>query len=324
MKIHVESEFAPLRKVVLAASEFAFPTIPLTEKEKSFLLPEIVTMYEKGYGKNFKDVFPELQVQWESERRNLHNLLKRHGIEVLEPRLLTEEEKVQYRYQGYSNFFARDPFFTIGEYVIEGSLRFMHRRNEITPIRPILREHIISSNALYVSCPAPEHPSITIEDDSIGPFLEGGDIHVIKDHLFVGISGLATNENGFEWLKQLLPTYTIEKVRLHPSILHLDCAMSLVREGLMIVCEDAFLDGLPVYFDTWDKIHVTLEQCAQLITNGLPINPDLYITDQAFQDIGLQLEERGVTVEYLDFSITRSFGGSIRCSTQPLARTFEK
>ena len=34
--------------------------------------------------------------------------------------------------------------------------------------------------------------------------------------------------------------YEVVPVRLHPHILHLDCALSLLREGLMIVCEEAF------------------------------------------------------------------------------------
>ncbi|MFD7843964.1 hypothetical protein ACFV4K_13660 [Nocardia sp. NPDC059764] len=30
--------------------------------------------------------------------------------------------------------------------------------------------------------------------------------------------------------------------------------------------------------------------------------------------------ERGITVEYIDFSVSRLFGGAFRCSTQPLLR----
>jgi len=33
-----------------------------------------------------------------------------------------------------------------------------------------------------------------------------------------------------------------------------------------------------------------------------------------------QLAQRGITVEYIDFTISRSFGASFRCSTQPLVR----
>ncbi|WP_246258514.1 hypothetical protein [Kroppenstedtia pulmonis] len=48
-------------------------------------------------------------------------------VEVIVPRLLTDYEKEIGKEDGYSNFFVRDPFFTIGHFLIEGSLRFPHR-----------------------------------------------------------------------------------------------------------------------------------------------------------------------------------------------------
>ncbi|MFE2999976.1 hypothetical protein ACFXG4_33870 [Nocardia sp. NPDC059246] len=35
---------------------------------------------------------------------------------------------------------------------------------------------------------------------------------------------------------------------------------------------------------------------------------------------GKELEGRGITVEYIDFAVSRLFGGAFRCSTQPLLR----
>jgi glycine amidinotransferase len=35
---------------------------------------------------------------------------------------------------------------------------------------------------------------------------------------------------------------------------------------------------------------------------------------------GDRIAAHGVTVEYVDFAITRGFGGSFRCTTQPLWR----
>lgn len=160
-------------------------------------------------------------------------------------------------------------------------------------------------------------------DSEVGPFLEGGDVLVLDKTIFVGNSGLASNKNGVQWLRNLASNfdYTVVEVPLHPTILHLDCALSLVREGLMIVCEEALIDGIPKQLKDWDKIHVSLEDAAKLATNGLPINEEVYITDKEFTWIGEQLAKRGITVEYVDFTISRSFGGSFRCSTQPLLRT---
>lgn len=70
----------------------------------------------------------------------------------------------------------------------------------------------------------------------------------------------------------------------------------------------------------WDRIEVTEEDALRLGTNGFPVSPSVHITDPEFRHIGEQIAKRGVTVEYVDFAISRGFGGAFRCSTQPLWR----
>lgn len=320
--VFVKSEFAPLKRVVMAQSEFAFPSKEDSGDEE-FLTEESKDLY-KGkdiLGKNYREVFPERQKAWEDERENLKKVLEKYNVEVIMPRLLTDYEKEIGKEDGYSNFFRRDPFFTIGHLLIEGSLRFPHRRNEILPVRNILAMESDNNKCLYLSIPKPDISKGHYSEE--GPFLEGGDVLVLDKTLFVGRSGLASNENGIRWLRNLMSNfgYKVAEVPLHHTILHLDCAISLVREGLMIVCEEALLDGIPEQFKDWDIIQVTLEDASRLATNGLPVNENVYITDHEFKFIGDELEKRGVKVEYVDFKISRSFGGSFRCSTQPLLRS---
>ncbi|MGR6905226.1 dimethylarginine dimethylaminohydrolase family protein [Lysinibacillus sp. BSL11] len=320
--IFVKSEFAPLKRVVMAQSEFAFPAKEAPPDDE-FLTEETLALYASvdTLGKNFKDVFPERQQQWELERANLKKVLEKYGVEVQVPRRLTDYEKEVGKEDGYSNFFVRDPFFTIGHFLIEGSLRFPHRRNEILPVRNLLVQEANENQCFYVSIPKPDMADGF--DSEAGPFIEGGDVLVLDKTIFVGNSGLASNKNGVQWLRNLASNfdYTVVEVPLHPTILHLDCALSLVREGLMIVCEEALIDGIPEQLRDWDKIHVSLEDAAKLATNGLPNNEKVYITDKEFTWIGEQLAKRGITVESVDFTISRSLGGSFRCSTQPLLRT---
>ncbi|UUV26517.1 MULTISPECIES: dimethylarginine dimethylaminohydrolase family protein [Lysinibacillus] len=189
------------------------------------------------------------------------------------------------------------------------------------PVRNLLVQEANENQCFYVSIPKPDMADGF--DSEAGPFLEGGDVLVLDKTIFVGNSGLASNKNGVQWLRNLASNfdYTVVEVPLHPTILHLDCALSLVREGLMIVCKEALIDGIPEQLRDWDKIHVSLEDAAKLATNGLPINEKVYITDKEFTWIGEQLAKRGITVESVDFTISRSLGGSFRCSTQPLLRT---
>ncbi|MBD0788348.1 amidinotransferase [Vibrio sp. Y2-5] len=322
-KIFVESEFAPLKRVILARSEFGFPSQALSAEELDFLPEDARNLFKNVKGGDHSELFPERHEKWLAERENFKSLLIRYGVEVLEPRALTATEKKSTGDKGYSNFFVRDPIFTVGDFVIEGSMRFMHRRQEVLPVRPIVNQHVMAADCQYLAVPQPE---LFDKDDTTfgnGPYLEGGDVIVLGKHVLVGSSGLASNKNGMRWLKKLLSPYgyTVEYVPLKPDILHLDCALSLARPGLMIVCESAFLNGLPDILKGWDRISLAQSECAYLAANGLPINEDVYVIDPVFETIGNRLSTYGVHVETVDFSITRCFGGSFRCSTQPLLRS---
>jgi N-dimethylarginine dimethylaminohydrolase len=114
--------------------------------------------------------------------------------------------------------------------------------------------------------------------------------------------------------------FTVEAVPLKSNTLHLDCAIGMVKEGLLVICNDVLPEGLPKSLRDWERIDVTEEQALHLGTNGFSISPTVHVTDPEFRSIGDRIARHGVTVEYVDFSISRSFGGSFRCSTQPLWR----
>ncbi|MES9588592.1 dimethylarginine dimethylaminohydrolase family protein [Streptomyces sp. NPDC086796] len=320
-EVYVESEFAPLRTVVLARSEVSIPASAMSSDDLRFLSAE--SRKEIAVGGDMKDFAPERQARWEGEREAFRTVLERHGIQVHRPRPLTPVEKATAG-DGYANFFARDPFFTVGNQVVEASMRLLHRRREVLPLREVMRDHVYPSDCGYVAVPMPE---VAAPDDPTlgpGPFLEGGDVLVLGKKVFVGTSGLASNPLGIQWLAKFLAPYgyTVEKVRLHRRILHLDCALGFIREGLLVACEEALLDGIPDPLKEWERITVDLDQATSLATNGLPLGPDVYVTDPEFSFLGREIEKFGVHVEYVDFSITRSLGGSFRCSTQPLLRKF--
>ncbi|MFF0637137.1 dimethylarginine dimethylaminohydrolase family protein [Nocardia sp. NPDC004151] len=315
--VRVDSEFAPLRTVVVAQSEFRAPDNQELIGHEMPVEPAAVGVLDVVWGRTFGEVYPDKQRAWEAEREELAAVLERHGVEVLRPRLFTAAEKAAAGPEGYANFFVRDPWFTVGENVIEGVLQFPHRRREVLPSRDLLLARVMPAAAHYVSLPQPGigHPGP-------GPFLEGGDVLVLGKQVFVGLSGMASNALGYNWLaKYLRPQgFTVTPVRMPEHVLHLDCALGLVREGLLIACPDRLPDGLPTALREWERIEVTEDEAAAMATNGLPIDSETYITDPRFDRVGTLLKERGITVEYIDFSVSRLFGGAFRCSTQPLLR----
>ncbi|MEU8899784.1 amidinotransferase [Nocardia sp. NPDC048505] len=315
--VRVDSEFAPLRRVVVSQCEFRGPadaamlgsSMPVEDSAREIL--------EAVWGKDFGEVYPAEQAAWEAERDELAAVLTRYGVDVLRPRLFTEAEKAAAGPAGYANFFVRDPWFTVGEHVIEGVLQFPHRRMEVLTSRHLLVDRVLPTPARYVAVPQPE-----VAPSGAGPFLEGGDVLVLGAQVFVGCSGMATNELGYRWLAKYLEPfgYTVTRVELPSHVLHLDCAMGLVRDGLMISCPERLPAGLPEPLRGWEQIEVGEDEAAAMATNGLPIDAATYITDPAFERVGKELEARGITVEYIDFSVSRLFGGAFRCSTQPLLR----
>ncbi|RRG17666.1 amidinotransferase [Weissella viridescens] len=311
--INVISEFAPLKKVVLAQSEFAFSSKAVYDEldngEYDFLDEKYADIEVGHYSEDFATAYPKLNQQWLTEKQNLINIFQQHQIDVIRPRRLTETEKAHgiTSGDGYSNFFVRDPFFTIGSAVIKGNLRLPHRKHEIDTINDYLESATQVAHTPYLSVTQ--------------GYLEGGDVLVLGHDVLVGYSGLASDLTGIQWLSETLGSdYHVIPVKLHPHILHLDCALSLLRPGLMIVCPEAFLDGIPDILKNWEHIEVTLSQATQLMCNGLPLDDHTYITDSAFTDLIPRIEDHGIQVTALDYQISRMFGGSFRCTTQPLQR----
>ncbi len=326
-RIFVESDYAPLRTVVLAVSEFRPPDLGSADPEQLDRELSILPGGDRAYvlglgGRDLAEADPDRQRAWEAEREAFCSVLERHGVEVLRPRRLTEHEKEAGGSTGYMNGYVRDPWFTVGDVVIEGSLRFPHRRHEVLASRPVLLERALEGDCTYVAMPTPELVPLEVDGGGPGPFLEGGDVLVCGKHVLVGSSGRASTALGARWLAQLLAPrgYTVELVPLAPNILHLDCALGLVRDGLAVAFEGAFPEGMPGILDGWEIVPVDESAAMALATNGLPLSPDVYVVDPAFPRVGEELERRGIQVEYVDFAVSRAFGGAFRCSTQPLWR----
>ena len=103
-----------------------------------------------------------------------------------------------------------------------------------------------------------------------GPFLEGGDTLLNGREIYVGMSGCASDMAGIDWLQALLgERYRVIPVALKSDVLHLDCAMALIKPGLLVWCPEKLIDGLPMSLRDWDAIAVSKDEANRLATNGL-------------------------------------------------------
>lgn len=266
----------------------------------------------------------------EEENQAFIEILKSLGVKIYRPAEITvdfikEHYGADTLLNGFSQDFPRDNMAVIGNNVIEFNLRTPIRKVDISGFRDILSEKCSGSTVQWFSMP---HTELLKPARADTPFLEGGDVIVLGRTILVGNtenSSVGSNEAGYKWLKNILgDQYRVERVRLVESVLHLDCVLSVPRSGLAIICEEAFLDGLPEEIRDWDLIRVSLEDVKRLAVNGLPVNSQNYVLSynnhNDNRSVQAELEKRGITVHRVFFGTHNGQGGSLRCATQPLKR----
>ncbi|HQP26015.1 MAG: Inosamine-phosphate amidinotransferase 1 [Deltaproteobacteria bacterium ADurb.Bin151] len=266
----------------------------------------------------------------EEENQAFIAILKSLGVKVFRPTEITVDFIKQYYgadvlLNGFSQDFPRDNMAVIGSNVIEFNLRTPIRKVDISGFRDILSEKCSDATVKWFSMPHTELLKPARKDT---PFLEGGDVIVLGKTVLVGNTlnpSVGSNEAGYQWLKNILgDQYKVKRVRLVESVLHLDCVLSVPRRGLAIICEEAFVDGLPKELKGWDLIRVSLADVQRLAVNGVPVNSQNYILSYNRHNdnrtIQAELEKRGIKVHRVFFGTHNGQGGSLRCATQPLKR----
>ena len=266
----------------------------------------------------------------EEENQAFIAILKSLGVKVYRPTEITvdfikEHYGGDVLLNGFSQDFPRDNMAVIGSNVIEFNLRTPIRKVDISGFRNILSEKCSDPTVKWFSMPHTELLKPALADT---PFLEGGDVIVLGKTVLVGNTqnpSVGSNEAGYQWLKNILgDQYKVKRIRLIESVLHLDCVLSVPRRGLAIICEEAFVDGLPDEIKNWDLIRVRLEDVKRLAVNGVPVNTRNYILSYNRHNdnryIQAELEKRGIRVHRVFFGTHNGQGGSLRCATQPLKR----
>lgn len=335
--IHVDYEYGDLKEVILGRGIMRYPDVERAEwaAEGMKVLPESEAAKVRARsGKHSRDLDKYELV--EAENDALLEIFDRFGVVVHRPTEITDEQVAanfgsEWLPNGYMQTYSRDPMFVVGDNVIELTPGAPNRRAEQLGYRELYGGRVHGSGAKWYQMPlvdvsAAGRPGYTKEHHAA---LEGGDLLVLGETVLAGTTlnpAVGSSAKGVEWLRAMLGPqgYQVERVRLAAHFLHLDVCLSIPRQGLAIICPDAFVDGIPRQLDGWDLIEVTTEQSRFLACNGLPIDPDNYILGFNDEEDGTTvqtgLEARGIAVHRVSFGNHTEDGGSIRCSTHPLVR----
>ena len=175
--------------------------------------------------------------------------------------------------------------------------------------------------------------------------IEGGDVVVDKNHVFIGYYGkndyknqitARTNKKAIRIIRDKLKNKEIFPIELiksstKPTInaLHLDCCFQPVSKNKAVICKEAFankieLNFLISYFGEQNIFEVTLKEMSRLYCNFFSINENTVITDKRFTRLIRWFDEIGMKVEKIDFSEISKLGGLFRCCTLPLIREKNK
>lgn len=308
-------EWGKLREVVIGLSP-AEDFVVFFEESQRWLTPEGAAFSRQHAGRRLVDIDPDRAKRIERQVDALAELVAREGVIVHRPERLQGEERTFMAPNGEgAQLFPRDGMIVVADHVIDASLRLRCRQRERFGLRSIIQNLVTQRGARWSSVPLGSPAAVD------GPFLEGGDVLLNGREIYVGMSGCASDMAGIDWLQALLGSgYRVIPVALRSNVLHLDCALALIKRGLLVWCPHKLIDGLPMSLRDWDKIEVSVEEATLLATNALVLEEGRVIVDADNRRVIGELKKRSIDVIPLAFDGPISTGGGLRCAHHPLLR----
>jgi len=308
-------EWGTLREVVIGISP-AEDFIVFLEDSMRWQVPEEAEFSRKYAGKRLVDIDPEWARTMERQADALAEWVAGQGITVRRPERLRDPERTFLAPNGMGmQLFPRDPMIVVGDHVIESSLRIQCRQRERFGLRAHIQKVAQERGAKWSTVPFGWLNGVD------GPFLEGGDTLLNGYEVYVGMSGCASDMAGVDWLQALLgERYRVIPVALKSDVLHLDCALALIKPGLLVWCPEKLIDGLPMSLRDWDAITVSKDEANRLATNGLILEEGRMIVDSDNTRVIGELRKRRMDIVPLPFDGPIRVGGGMRCAHHPLLR----
>ena len=314
MRFGAHHEWGKLREAVIGISP-AEDFVVFHEQSVRWMPPDVDDFCRANAGRRLIDIDPDWALRCQRQVDALAELVAREGVTVHRPQRLSGAERTFLAPNGEGlQLFPRDAMIVVGEHAIDASLRLICRQRERYGLRSSIQK-IVQRGARWSTVPLGSPNCVD------GPFLEGGDTLLNGYEVYVGISGCASDLAGADWLQALLGAkYRVIPVAMKSSVLHLDCAMALIKPGLLVYCPQKLIDGLPTSLRSWDKIEVSFDEANLLATNGLILEEGRVVMDADNERVIGELRTRDIDVIPLPFDGPIKVGGSMRCAHHPLLR----
>lgn len=300
--LNIENETALLKTVVLGiANDFGS-------------VPKIEDCYDpssKYYVKN--NIYPK-QEDITSEIEEFFNILNKYDVEILRPKNVV----------GLNQVFARDLGFVIEDHLFISNV-IEDRAGELPAISDVVSK-------------IPMNQVLKLPNDLI---IEGGDVTVTNDHIFIGCSNnldmkkfkvARTNLEAVAYLANKFPNKKVVGLELYKSdedkdenTLHLDCCFQPIGLNKAIVATDSFkhksdVDYIENLYGKDHLFYLTQEEKNMMNSNVFSISTEIVVSDVRFERLNNWMTSFGIKVETVNYKEVSKMGGLFRCSTLPLIR----
>ena len=300
---NITNEFAKLRTVIIGIANSCGPT------------PSADECYDPKSRQHVEAGTYPVESDLISEIDNLANKLSNRGIQVIRPD----------RIDNYNQIFSRDIGFVVNNKFIISQM-IEERSKEIEALEDLVDQF----------------PSEDVIEMSGEAFLEGGDIILHDQDIFIGYTNAAeflnlkvarTNAAGVDFIKKHFSEKTVHSFELNKSeddpkvnALHLDCCFQPLGLGHCLIHEEGFkhqtdLDTLHSIFGKKNCITVDAQEMCDMGVNVFSIAPDTIVSEKGFTRINAELKSRGYEVIEVPYSETAKMEGLLRCSTLPIQRS---
>jgi N-dimethylarginine dimethylaminohydrolase len=254
---------------------------------KFMAIEDVINDTQKKYAE--ENINVELAMKQHEE---FEKILIEHGVEVI---------KLPSSEQFPEQVFTRDIGFTVGEEVFVAEMASDIRKGEEEALEEFLEDEDI--------------PYQTTEDR-----VEGGDVIVDRNKIYVGISS-RTSEEAVRKLQRDLPKHDIIRIPFNEKYLHLDCVFNILSPEVGLIFPEALsTDIVEMLSQQYKLIEVSPEEQFTMGTNVLSIGDGKVFSLPQNEKVNTAMRSHGFEVIEVDFSEIIKSGGSFRCCSMPLER----
>lgn len=250
-----------------------------------------------------KEVINDVQKRYQKENIDTEKAMRQHQqfvkflqengvvVELLEPSERFPEQ-----------VFTRDIGFTVEDTVFLGEMASTIRQGEETELESWLKSRHIPFQTLGCNR------------------LEGGDVIIDQDTLYVGISS-RTSETAIQELQGKLPRFNVVPISFDEKYLHLDCVFNIISPTEALIFPEALeAETVKRLAKRYTLLTVNAEEQFALGTNVLSIGNRRIFSQPQNKKVNHLLKTRGFHIIEVDFSEIIKSGGAFRCCTMPLIR----